>query len=190
MSYDDWDAAGVRAITVTLMRDSDGNGVGETIWATTTSSDTGAYTFSVQPGCYVVVFTVPAGQQVLKGVASKPVCLNPGQDDPRIDLVISRPFVKPPAACEVQIGNNRYAGVEIQDRSGVWASSYAFYDKAGKWLLSTKSFGPPDDVESSPPSVEWTSERFKYDEEKVDSVLAEDGLGNISERVKCKTVKV
>ena len=188
--YDDWYGAGVRGIVVDLLRDTDRNGVGEGVQASATTSDSGAYSFNADPGCYVVSFQVPSGQQVLAGDRVKPVCLGSGADNNYIDLVISRPSVKAPVSCEVQVGNNRSAGVEVGDPNRAYAPSYAFYDSSGKFLLSTSSLGPPDDVEQSPPSVEWTSDGYRFEESAVASVAAEDGKGNTSTRTTCRRFNV
>jgi hypothetical protein len=191
VSFGSGDGRGASGIEVALLRDSDRNGVGESTLATTSTGSDGAYRFSVEPGCYVVRFTVPDGHTVASGQASQALCLGSGEENGRVDLVLATPYVRPPPACEVQTGNNRYAGVEIRDSDRKWAPSYAFYDEAGNHLLSTSSLGPPDDVGGRRSSdIEWTSEHNGFEESDVYSVAAEDEQGFASERVICQRRRV
>lgn len=186
VSFDDWDGAAAKGITVTLWSDANRDGREDSVRATATSSDSGAYGFNVDPGCYVVTFGVPSGQSVLKGDQRKALCLGSGGSDPRVDLVISRPVtVKAPTSCVVYVGQFN-GGVEVRDSSGAFAPSYGFYDSAGKLVLSTVTLGPPSS--SGRTSRTWSSRSF--DERNVVSVAAEDGKGNSSSRVTCSRQNV
>lgn len=180
VSFDDWDGAAAKGVTVTLWSDANRDGREESVRATATSSDTGAYGFNVDPGCYVVTFGVPSGQSVLKGDQRRALCLGSGQSDSRVDLVISRPVtVRAPTSCVVYVGQFN-GGVEVRDSSGTFAPSYGFYDSAGKLVLSTVTLGSPS---SGRTSRTWSARNF--DERNVVSVAGEDGKGNSSGRVTC-----
>ena len=182
VSFDDWDGPAAKGIAVTLWSDTNRDGREESVRATATSSDTGAYSFTVEPGCYVVTFTVPAGQSVVKGDQRKALCLGSGQDDGRIDLVISRPVVRAPTSCVVYIG--RFNGaVEVRDSAGTFASSYGFFDSGGRLIVSTSTLGSPDS--SGRTSRTWRSANHGFEESNVTSVAGEDGRGNSSGRVNC-----
>lgn len=181
VSFDDWDGAAAKGVTVTLWSDANRDGREESVRATATSSDTGAYGFNVDPGCYVVTFGVPSGQSVLKGDQRRALCLGSGQSDSRVDLVISRPVaVRAPTSCVVYVGQFN-GGVEVRDSSGTFAASYGFYDSGGKLVLSTATLGSPSS--SGRTSRTWSARSF--DERNVVSVAGEDGKGNSSGRVTC-----
>jgi hypothetical protein len=190
VSYERADGRGVAGVAVALLSDSDRDGVGESTRSTVSTGGDGAYGFSVEPGCYVVGFTVPDGHRVLSGQASRALCLDPGQENARIDLVLSPPHVRAPPGCEVQIGRGRSAGVEVHDSTRDWAPSYVFYDRSGNRILSTSSLGPPDDHDRGSSDIEWTSRRYGYEESEVHSVAAEDDDGFVSERVTCRRRRV
>ncbi len=185
VSYDDWDGAAAKGVAVTLWSDANRDGREDSVRATATSSDSGAYGFNVEPGCYVVTFGVPSGQSVLKGDQRRALCLGSGQTDARVDLVISRPVtVRAPTSCVVYVGQFN-GGVEVRDSSGTFAPSYGFYDSAGKLVLSTATLGAPSS--SSRTSRTWSSRNF--DERTVVSVAGED-RGNTSAKVTCSRQNV
>ncbi len=186
VTFDDYAGPGAGGITVTLQNDANRDGKGESTKATTVSSPSGGtYNFNVEPGCYVVVFSVPAGQTVLKGSASTALCLAAGESNARVDLVISRP-VKPPASCTVSVGNRNQAGVQVApDSANAFAPSYAWYDSAGKLIRSTTSLGPSDFSTPFPRTIGWSVRRYNFDPGPVVSVAAEDGKGGVSPRVTC-----
>lgn len=185
ISFDDWDGAAVKGIAVTLWSDANRDGREDSVRATATSSDSGAYGFNVDPGCYVVTFGVPSGQSVLKGDQRRALCLGPGQSDARVDLVLSRPVtVRAPTSCVVYVGQFN-GGVEVRDSSGTFAPSYGFYDSAGNLVLSTATLGSPS---SGRTSRTWSARSF--DERNVVSVAGEDGKGNVSGRVTCSRQNV
>lgn len=185
ISFDDWDGAAAKGVTVTLWSDANRDGREDSVRATATSSDSGAYGFTVDPGCYVVTFGVPSGQSVLKGDQRRALCLGSGQSDARVDLVISRPVtVRAPTSCVVYVGQFN-GGVEVRDSSGTFASSYGFYDSAGKLVVSTVTLGSP---KSGRTSRTWSARSF--DERNVVSVAGEDGKGNSSSRVTCSRQNV
>ncbi|MEZ5409968.1 MAG: hypothetical protein R2761_18205 [Acidimicrobiales bacterium] len=185
VSFDDWDGAAAKGVTVTLWSDANRDGREESVRATATTSDSGAYGFNVEPGCYVITFGVPSGQSVLKGDQRKALCLGSGQSDSRVDLVISRPVtVRAPTSCVVNVG--RFTGsVEVRDSSGTFAPSYGFYDSSGKLVVSTAKLGSPS---SGRTSRTWSARGF--DEGTVVSVAAEDGKGNSSNAVTCSRQNV
>lgn len=186
VSFDDWDGAAAKGIAVTLWSDANRDGREDSVRATATSSDSGAYGFSVDPGCYVVTFGVPSGQSVLKGDQRRALCLGSGQSDARVDLVLSRPVtVRAPTSCVVYVGQFNGA-VEVKDSSGTFASSYGLYDSAGKLVLSTSTLGSPSS--SGRTTRTWSARSF--DERDVASVAGEDGKGNISSRVTCSRQNV
>ncbi len=186
ISFDDWDGAAAKGVTVTLWADANRDGREDSVRATATSSDSGAYGFSVDPGCYVVTFGVPSGQSVLKGDQRRALCLGSGQSDARVDLVLSRPVtVRAPTSCVVYVGQFN-GGVEVRDSSGTFASSYGLYDSAGNLVLSTATLGSPSS--SGRTSRTWSARSF--DERNVVSVAGEDGKGNISGRVTCSRQNV
>ncbi len=185
VSFDDWDGAAAKGVTVTLWSDANRDGREDSVRATATSSDSGAYGFNVDPGCYVVTFGVPSGQSVLKGDQRRALCLGSGQSDARVDLVLSRPVtVRAPTSCVVYVGQFN-GGVEVRDSSGTFAPSYGFYDSAGKLVVSTVTLGSPS---SGRTSRTWSARSF--DERNVVSVAGEDGKGNISGRVTCSRQNV
>lgn len=174
-----------------LLADPSRNGAGGRVVAETTTGRDGRYGFDVDPGCYVVTFSPPSGMEVLGGELNRALCLDSGQDDARIDLLLrSIDVVRAPSSCEVQIGNNRFAGVEVQESSAQFAPFYIFYDQSGRELLRTSQLGPPDDVEGgSNPSQEWTSFRYGFEESDVSYVAAGSGA-EVSPWVLCRRVSV
>ncbi len=101
------------------------------------------------------------------------------------------PIVAAPPACDVQVGWNAYAGVEIRDRNRAWAPGYVFYGHSGDVIVRTADLGPPDDTTNPDRNqIEWTSHRYGFEESDVYSVAAEDGAGNVSARVTCSRRRV
>lgn len=181
---------GVNGIPLVLLNDTDGNGVGESVRLTDNTNTAGRYSWSVDPGCYVVVFSIPAGQTILQGSDRQALCVTSGQTKLDVDLVITLPFVEQPSSCQVQIGTNSLAGVEIHHPQSAWAPSYIFYDSSGNFIISTNSLGPPDDLEPDEPSIEWTSSGNGFEESDVYSVAAEHEQGVPSSPVTCSRINV
>lgn len=87
--------AGVNGATVTLRSDPDGDGVYDTVVATTTSAGNGDYSFTtVSPGRYRVVITPPAGQSVTT-VSSYVVDMTTGGTVNNIDFGLATPGPMP-----------------------------------------------------------------------------------------------
>ncbi len=187
VSTGDWDGPGFPNLSVTLLNDSNRDGVGEDRVGTATTNGNGNYGFDPDPGCYVVVFSVPNGMSVLLGETVVPVCLESGQSFGRADLVLGFPNVRAPASCNIQIADHSYAGVEIWDPNRDFAPSYVFYGSSGQVIVRTADLGPPDDITNpSREYIEWTSQRFGYEESRVYSVAAVDSNGFESVAVTCE----
>lgn len=181
---------GVNGIPLVLLNDADGDGVGESVRLTDNTNTSGRYSWSVDPGCYVVVFSIPAGQTILQGSAREAVCVTSGQQELDVDLVITLPLVEQPSSCQVQIGTNSLAGVEIHHPQSAWAPSYIFYGSSGNFIISTNSLGPADDLEPDEPSIEWTSAVHGFEESDVYSVAAEHEQGVASPPLTCSRINV
>lgn len=185
VTIDTSDGAGYAAMPVRLLADDDRDGTGGATVDNTVTDGGGYYAFTAAAGCYVVAFSVPDGYSPVGGDPTTAICVDPGQAVDGVDLVIALP-VPPPPSCDVQIADNRYAGVEVRDSNRNWAPSYAFFDQSGDFVLSTSSLGPPDDTTNpSADTIEWTSSHYDYEESVVYSVAAEDENGRRSSRVTC-----
>ncbi|MGI9613446.1 MAG: hypothetical protein ACR2QO_11085 [Acidimicrobiales bacterium] len=177
------DGRGLSGVGVTLRRDAGGSGR----IASATTDGGGNYGFTVEPGCYVVIFALPDGASVVSGNQQQRVCVDGGQRLDTVDLTVRfAPQVAAPPACDVQTGNNPYAGVEIRDSNRAWAPGYVFYGQSGNVIVRTRNLGPPDDTTNPDRNqIEWTSSRYGFEESDVYAVAAEDENGNVSGRVTC-----
>ncbi|MCP4223756.1 MAG: hypothetical protein GY773_10475 [Actinomycetia bacterium] len=184
--------AGVRGARVALYFDSEPDGIGNTLFLTAGTPEDGSYSFTQDPGCYVVRFTPPAGYTIEAGESERSVCLKSGEQRTAIDLTVTMTMtidpVAPPHYCEIQIGRRQRAGVEIWDPSANFAAAYVFYDSDGGRLHTTTSFGPPDVTEPDEPSIKWTSIGSGYEESFVYSVAARDESGQVSQPTRCGRV--
>ena len=178
------DGRGLSGVGVTLRQDGDSGNRQE---VSDTTDGGGNYGFTVEPGCYVVNFAVPDGASVVAGNQQQRVCVDGGQRLDSVDLTVRfAPQVAAPPACDVQTGNNPYAGVEIRDSNRAWAPGYVFYGQSGNVIVRTRNLGPPDDTTNPDRNqIEWTSSRYGFEESDVYSVAAEDENGNVSGRVTC-----
>ena len=180
------DGDGFGGVEVSLRRDDDPDDRDPFVGTDTTDSD-GYYGFTVEPGCYVVDFTVPSDTTVTAGNRQQRMCVTSGERFVGADLTLRVvPPVAPPPACDVQTGDNAYAGVEIRDTNRAWAPGYVFYGSSGNVIVRTVNLGPPDDTTNPDGNqIEWTSARYGYEESDVYSVAAEDAAGNVSAPTTC-----
>ena len=176
--------SGVAGIKVALYHDRDSDGVGDSLDTTVGASSDGNFSFSREPGCYVVRVVPPSGYEAVAGRAERSVCLSSGQQRGDLDLAIVA-TIAAPHGCAIHMTRSWWAGVEIQEPSREFAASYLFYSESGTQLYDTASFGSPDFTWGHNGSIKWTSNRNGFEESDVYSVAAKGSQGQVSAPTTC-----